>query len=161
MISVWAGEGRCRVLGQELTDEVEKLHGGLGSAPAVHELSEWAKFGVSKPSKGGDLSKSAVDTRWVATSKTVEGEKDVTPHVLAQWYQDPDLKDAFVETPWRVSVRPSRPLVVSLGAPKNGIVGAWALRTPPRMLAALAVRNFFVYPRPKGAHRISESRAPV
>ena len=60
-ISAWAAGGRSRVLGKELTEEAEKLHGRFASAAMESELYQWKTSKVFQPATGSSMSGFVVD----------------------------------------------------------------------------------------------------
>ena len=60
-----------------------------------------------------------VGTRWVLTWTVVDGVITVKARLVANGYQEPDLKDGLVETAGCVSLRSSHLQVVSLAAPRG------------------------------------------
>ena len=49
VFTVWTAEKCCCVLGQELTDEGRKLHGGSVSAAKGRDPNAWTEFTVFQP----------------------------------------------------------------------------------------------------------------
>ena len=70
--------------------------------------------------RAGDFGESAVDTRWVLASKTVEGVKKAKARVVAKGLQQPGLKDGIVDTSGYVSLRSCRLQFTNLSALKKG-----------------------------------------
>ena len=74
------------------------------------------------PVKTGAQLKDVVDTRRVLSRKVAEGAKTAMARLVAEGYQDPDLRNGFVRMAGRVSRRWPYLQLISLGAWKK-----WAI----------------------------------
>ena len=92
-ISAWAADECNRNLRQELSREGEDMHADLVKAGNQRKLTAWGECGVFSPREACQKQKQIIQTRWVLTWEMAEGKKCVKARLVAEGYQDPDLKE--------------------------------------------------------------------
>ena len=75
-----------------------------------------SEFDVFSPREARKVQEQIVQTRWVLTRKMVGGKKCVRARLVAESFQDPELKEGLVDTSGCVSLRSSHLREVSLSA---------------------------------------------
>ena len=100
----------------ELSPDEERLYDKDVLAAKTRESGAWSQFKVSGPMERRKCGKDAFGTRRALPWKVADGAKTRRDRLVANGYQDPDLKHGLVETPGCVSLRSSHLQVVSLAA---------------------------------------------
>ena len=81
-ISAWAARECSRISRQKLTEEEEKLRGGLANAAKERKPAAWVTYKVFQPVGESAPPKSFIGTRSARSGKMVDGEQDVERRVL-------------------------------------------------------------------------------
>ena len=115
-ISAWVADECNRVPGQEPSQEEEEMHADLVNKGKQREPEAWEKFDEFSPLSARKVQKQIVQTRWVLTWKMKEWQTCVKARLVAEGFEDPDLKEGLVETSGCVSLRSSHLHVISLSA---------------------------------------------
>ena len=83
---------------EALRKDAVVTHAALVRPLTGHELGAWKRFKVSETVQKGAPSEALVDTCWALPWKLVKGKKVVEAGLVAEGYQDPDLRTGLVET---------------------------------------------------------------
>ena len=99
-----------------LTESEDDVHQDLAQKAKVRELEEWDPFKVFAPAKLGTQSKDFVGARRVLTWKEGYGANTVKARFVAKGYQDPDLREGYLDIAGCVSRRAPLFQSISLGS---------------------------------------------
>ena len=163
-LSAWV-EAECnRVLGQESTEAEGRVRADLARKARRRELEKWEPFKAFSLVRMGARSKEMADTRWAVTWKKVDGVKTAEARLLAEGYQDPDLRNGGVDIACCVCRKSPHLRLIFLGAPKTSPI--WNLDVENASPQADGF-NREVHLRdpcernPKDARRVRRLRAPA
>ena len=108
--------GECnRVFGQELVGGEGKSRAGPARCARVVELDAWEHFKARWPLKLGGISEAVSNTKRATSWEVADGGKCARACQGAKASRCPDLIDGSVDASGRVSLRPRRLRIISLG----------------------------------------------
>ena len=106
-ISARVADKCSRVLGQELTEEEEQMHGDLVSAAEERGFNAWKKSKGFQSLRGRASSKSIVDACRAPSSKMVDAKEDAMARAVVTGHQGPGLGAIIADISGRRSLRSS------------------------------------------------------
>ena len=103
-------------------------------AAQYREFSPWEAFDVCSPAARVNGARTIRDTRWVLTCEVLEAKTPAGARLVAQGFQDPDLRHQLGETAGCLSFRLSHSQLLTLCAPEAWRI--WSLDIQNALLQA-------------------------